>query len=164
METLGKRIGRLRRGRQMTQEELAAKLGVSAQAVSKWENDQSSPDIGLLTELAALLGTTVDGLLTGKEPEPVVKLVPQEQRKSVERMMLRIEVDSAQRDKVRVNLPMALVQAAMDMGLEMKDVAGSGALKSIDLGRILELVNQGVVGNLVEVDSADGDKVRIFVE
>lgn len=48
METLGKRIGQLRRARGMKQDELAEKLGVTPQAVSKWENDVSSPDISLL--------------------------------------------------------------------------------------------------------------------
>lgn len=79
-------------------------------------------------------------------------------------MVLRIVVDSADGDKVRVNLPLALVEAAIDMGADMSQVTGSDALKGIDLGKILELVRRGSVGNLVEVDSADGDIVRIFVE
>ncbi len=165
MDTLGKRIAALRRSKDMKQEELAAKMGVSPQAVSKWENDISCPDIALLPKLAATLGTTVDALLTGEEPpKPEVRMVPAEERKDIKDMMLRIVVDSADRDKVRVNIPMALVQVALDMGMEMPQMAGSAAMKSIDLAQIMNLVRQGVVGNLIEVESGDGDIVRIFVD
>ena len=57
-ETLGRRIARLRLEHGMTQERLARELGVTAQAVSKWENDLSAPDIMLLPELARTLGVT----------------------------------------------------------------------------------------------------------
>ena len=51
METIGKRIARYRKDKHMTQEELAGKMGVSAQAVSKWETDTSCPDITALPQL-----------------------------------------------------------------------------------------------------------------
>lgn len=108
--TIGKRIASLRRNKGMKQEELAEKLGISGQAVSKWENDQTCPDISLLPQLAKILGVTVDELLTGaQEATPTVQVLPEEQRKNIKDMMLRIIVDSAGGDKVRVNLPMALV-------------------------------------------------------
>ena len=164
--TLGKRIAALRRDKGLKQDDLAQQLGVTPQAVSKWENDQTCPDITLLPQLAKILGVSVDELLSGKAPEeePPVKVLPVEQRKDWQDMVLRIVVDSADGDKVRVNLPLALVEAAMDMGMDMTQVTGSDALKGIDLGKILNLVRCGSVGNLVEVDSADGDTVRIFVE
>ncbi len=164
--TLGKRIAALRRDKGLKQDDLAQQLGVTPQAVSKWENDQTCPDITLLPQLAQILGVSVDELLSGKAPqeEPPVKVLPVEQRKDWQDMVLRIVVDSADGDKVRVNLPLALVEAAIDMGADMSQVTGSDALKGIDLSKILELVRRGSVGNLVEVDSADGDIVRIFVE
>lgn len=164
--TLGKRIAALRRDKGLKQDDLAQQLGVTPQAVSKWENDQTCPDITLLPQLAQILEVSVDELLSGKAPqeEPPVKVLPVEQRKDWQDMVLRIVVDSADGDKVRVNLPLALVEAAIDMGADMSQVTGSDALKGIDLGKILELVRRGSVGNLVEVDSADGDIVRIFVE
>ena len=55
-ETNGNRISKYRKEKGMTQEELAGKLGVSSQAVSKWENDASCPDISLLPELCRILG------------------------------------------------------------------------------------------------------------
>ena len=163
--TIGKRIAALRREKNLKQDDLAQMLEVSPQAVSKWENDQTCPDISLLPKLAKILGVSVDELLSGKqELQPVVTLVPEDQRKDIKDMMLRIVVDSADGDKVRVNLPMSLVQLAMEMGMEMPQVSGNDALKDIDLAQVIELVRHGAMGNLVEVESADGDIVRIFVE
>ncbi len=162
--TIGKRIAQYRRQKGLTQEELASTLGVSPQAVSKWENDQTCPDISLLPQLAQLLGITTDELLSGKENLPAVRVLPPEERKSLNEMMLRISVDSCDGDRVRVNLPLSLVEIALEMGMEMPQINGNAALKGIDLKQILELVRQGAVGNLVEVDSAEGDIVRIFVE
>ena len=164
--TLGKRIAMLRRQKGLKQDTLAEVLGVSPQAVSKWENDQTCPDISLLPKLAELLEGSVDELLSGKkmELEQTAKVLPPEERKDIKEMMLRIVVDSADGDRVRVNLPMALVQVAMEMGMEMPQVSGNAALKNIDLSQILAMVQQGAIGNLGEVESSDGDVVRIFVE
>ena len=163
--TIGKRIAALRREKNLKQDDLAQMLEVSPQAVSKWENDQTCPDINLLPKLAKILGVSVDELLSDKqELQPVVTLVPEDQRKDIKDMVLRIVVDSADGDKVRVNLPMALVLLAMEMGMEMPQVSGNDALKDIDWAQVMELVRHGVMGNLIEVESADGDIVRIFVE
>ena len=163
--TIGKRIAALRREKNLKQDDLAQMLEVSPQAVSKWENDQTCPDISLLPKLAKILGVSVDELLSGKqELQPVVTLVPEDQRKDIKDMMLRIVVDSFDGDKVRVNLPMALVQLAMEMGMEMPQVSGNDALKDIDWAQVMELVRHGAMGNLIEMESADGDIVRIFVE
>lgn len=163
--TLGKRIGVLRRQKGLKQEDMADRLGVSPQAVSKWENDQTCPDISLLPRLAELLGVSVDELLSGKrEEQPVVQVLPQEQRRDIRDMMLRIVVDSAAGDKVRVNIPMALVQVAMDTGMQMPQINGNPALQGIDWTQVMELIRHGAIGNLVEVESANGDVVRIFVE
>ena len=163
--TIGKRIAALRREKNLKQDDLAQMLEVSPQAVSKWENDQTCPDISLLPKLAKILGVSVDELLSGKQKlQPVVTLVPEEQRKDIKDMMLRIVVDSSDGDKVRVNLPMALVQLAMEMGMEMPQVSGNDVLKGIDWVQVMDLVRHGAMGNLVDVESADGDIVRIFVE
>jgi len=86
-------------------------------------------------------------------------------------MILRITVDSSDGDRVKVNLPMALVKAAIEMGLPFvsnmnfgNNESANSALKQIDFSQIITLVESGMVGTIVEVDSADGDKVRIFVE
>ena len=62
-DTLGKRIIAHRKRLGMTQDKLAEQLGVTAQAVSKWENDQSCPDITMLPKLAEIFGISTDALL-----------------------------------------------------------------------------------------------------
>lgn len=62
-QTLGKRIVANRKRLGMTQDQLAERLGITAQAVSKWENDQSCPDITMLPKLAEVFGISTDELL-----------------------------------------------------------------------------------------------------
>ena len=62
-QTLGKRISTLRKKMKLTQDQLAEKLGITPQAVSKWENDQSCPDITMLPRLAEIFGCSTDELL-----------------------------------------------------------------------------------------------------
>lgn len=59
---IGKKIKTLRLQKRMTQEELAEKLNMSSQAVSKWENNVSMPDIQILPDLSVILGVTIDEL------------------------------------------------------------------------------------------------------
>lgn len=74
--SIGERILTLRKAKMISQGDLAKQLGVSRQAVSKWENDQSSPDTLNLIKLADLLETEVSYLATGrseiKPPPPIV--------------------------------------------------------------------------------------------
>ena len=65
--TLGERIANLRKDCGYSQEYVAESLGVSRQAVSKWEKDLSSPDTENLIKLAELLNTSVQFLATGKD-------------------------------------------------------------------------------------------------
>lgn len=163
--TIGKRIAALRKEKGLKQDDLAELLKVSPQAVSKWENDQTCPDITLLPEISKILGVSVDELLSGKQAlQPVVTLVPEEQRRDIKELMLRVVMDSNDGNKMRVNLPMALVQMAIDMGMEKTLVSGNKAFQRIDWQQIMDLIHNGAMGNLVEVESADGDTVRVFVE
>ena len=59
---IGKKIKQLRYQSGLTQEQLASRLGISAQSVSKWENSITMPDISLLPALAGELGVTIDEL------------------------------------------------------------------------------------------------------
>ena len=59
---LANRIHESRKALGMTQEALAAKLGITPQSVSRWENGQSRPDVDMLPRLAAFFGITVDAL------------------------------------------------------------------------------------------------------
>ena len=60
---LGEKIAQLRRKNGWSQEELADKMGVSRQAVSKWESNQTTPDLERILRLSSLFGVTIDYLL-----------------------------------------------------------------------------------------------------
>ena len=60
---IAQRLAEMRRAKGYSQEELAEKLGLSRQAVSKWERAESSPDTGNIIALAKLYGVTIDELL-----------------------------------------------------------------------------------------------------
>lgn len=63
------RLIAMRRSRGMSQEELARQLGLSRQAISKWERAESAPDVGNLVALADVYGVTLDEVVRGAEPE-----------------------------------------------------------------------------------------------
>lgn len=68
----GQKIAELRKGKGLTQSELGAHLNISAQAVSKWENDLSEPDLDSIKKLCELFGVSVDVFLgiTPNESKP----------------------------------------------------------------------------------------------
>lgn len=82
--SMGARLAQARRGQNMTQEQLAEKLGVTRQAVSRWESDTAYPETDKIVRMAALFGVSCDYLLgvsnepspTGdKPPSPVTRLL-----------------------------------------------------------------------------------------
>jgi len=62
---VGKQISSIRKAKNLTQANLAARLHISYQAVSKWERGETLPDIATLSALAGVLETTIDNLLHG---------------------------------------------------------------------------------------------------
>lgn len=86
--SIGERITELRKERNMSQADLSRAMNVSRQAVSKWENDQSSPDTIKLIQLADVLDTEVEYLATGRTPAheqpPIVVNMVKTQEKIVE--------------------------------------------------------------------------------
>ena len=101
--TLGSQIGAYRRKINMTQEALAQKLGVTNQAVSKWESDQCCPDISLLPQIADVFEITLDELFGRSVPNGAKPHMPDDNK-------LRIKVfrgqnlveDREVREKVEV--------------------------------------------------------------
>lgn len=164
MSELNKNISALRKKKGITQEELAERLGVTAQAVSKWENEISCPDIQLLPKIAELFDVSIDELMGVSKRNDVVMSSGQN-KKSFEDLTLRIKIRSNDGEKVNINLPMPVVKAAVEMGINMSNVSSNiSALNNIDIDQIISLAEQGVLGNLLEVDSGDGDTVNICIE
>ena len=92
---IGERIIALRKEKNISQTELAKRLNVSRQAVSKWEQGLSSPDTVKLIQLAEILETEVEYLATGAHPEPssvvlnVVETVERVEEKVIVKEVIR---------------------------------------------------------------------------
>lgn len=156
--TIGENIAYFRKKKAMTQEELSEKMHVTAQAVSKWENDLSYPDLESIGRLARILDTTADSLIEGAEQVPSVKVAGTE---NIERRIFAISVQTKDESKVSIHLrvPMELVlQADVEGGLA--DLVGEEAAGYMK--KMLELIKKGLVGPVVDVQS-EGADVKIEV-
>ena len=111
-ETLGKRIVTHRKQLGLTQDVLAERLGVTAQAVSKWENDQSCPDITMLPKLAEVFHCSTDELLGIVRPEVHTAEIVTEESQSgegpVEKGTWELKWDSGRRTTVGLAVWMLL--------------------------------------------------------
>ena len=183
-ETLGRRIARLRLEYGMTQERLAMKMGVTAQAVSKWENDLSAPDIMLLPELAKTFGVSVDQLLgvapIVRDVVPVRGVAPAEPGAAFEPEQepaprpdrggrphtLHIQVhDGDDGDDVNINVPLGLASFVLGSGKKMPGNVNLNLNNAdVDLDLVSEAIKHGEKGTLLDVDCGDGDHVTISLE
>ena len=160
-ETFGQRFQRLRKQKGLTQEQIAEKVNISPQAVSKWENDLTAPDINILLELSEILGVTVD-ILLGKVNE--VETTFSNEKPNYNKLLLKIKIISNDGDKVNINLPFSLIKVCVEKGLSMPSINGNEALKEINLNEIFNLIEQGVLGKIVDIQSSDGSIIEIIVE
>lgn len=159
---LGLTLLRLRKEKGMTQEELAEKVNVSAQAVSKWENDISMPDISVLPVLAEIFDVSIDELL-GREKVSKVEILEEAKRKDINKMILKIKIN-AEGNKVNINLPLAIVKVCIDHGLDFPQVSGNMNLSSINFNEIYKMIENGVIGELVSIETDEGAKISITAE
>ncbi len=167
-KTIGKKLYELRKQSGFTQDYVAEKLGVSAQAVSKWENDIACPDIMTLPNIAELYGITIDDLFKNQEIQSKVKYVKTEKVNENE-LVLRVYVDTVNGDKVKITLPYPLVKELVVAGKNISAVVGgtvvSGIdLSSVDFDAIFAMVESGVLGEIVNVQTQNNDIIRVVVE
>lgn len=164
-QAICKNIAHYRKAKKMTQDELADRIGVSPQAVSKWENGVSCPDIAYLPEIAEVLGVDINSLFREEAEEPETYLVEEDMKKDINKMFFRINVLSTDGDKVRVNIPLPLVKILIDTGANLQlGNSDLSKLQDIDWDSLFTMIDQGVMGKLVEVESSDGDIIEIYVE
>ncbi len=164
---LGRNISEKRKSLGMTQEELADKLGVSPQAVSKWENNLSCPDIALLPEISKLFNTSIDELLgvtpINEKVEPEKENIEKEEPESVyeepvfsEKKATKILITRELDGKVtNVKVPLGIVR----FGLNISGLFGG--LTSSQASSIDHAIRTGLVGEILSVDGENGEKVTI---
>lgn len=105
MTTLGAVIRKLRHAKGFSQEELAAQLGVSRQAVSKWEKGLSSPDTENLLALAALFEVSVDELAGLRRREELERMKTPVTEESVSEVENLSEPDSSTKPQKKLTRP-----------------------------------------------------------
>lgn len=159
METLGTRLVELRKKYNFTQADIGEKLNVSVQAVSKWENDLSLPDYDYLIKLADLFNTSIDELLGRKK-----EIVRQEENKDINKLLFKISIKSADGDEININLPLSVIKVLVENNSNTNIISGNESLKNIDFASLLSLAEQGVIGEIVNISSAEGDIIKIVVE
>ncbi len=165
--TIGSRIAEARKAHGYTQEEFSQMLDVSAQAVSKWENDISCPDIQLLPKIAEILGMTTDQLLTGKKPENnETNETKAEAKTPVDTSKLKININILKpgQNPVNVSLPFMMVKNFTKIGNGISGIMGNGAIDGVQLDEILSLVENGATGELLNVVAEDNTNVKITIE
>lgn len=161
MENLGERIMRLRKEINYTQEQLAEKMGVTPQSVSKWEKSVTSPDITALPLLADIFGITVDELL-GRNRKNTEQEVNRLTSKELKKLMIKIVVVSKDGDNVKIQVPYQFVRTAVNTGMKIPSVGEK--LGNVDFAEVFSSVESGMLGEIVNITSANGDTVKISVE
>ena len=162
-KTIGKKLYELRKQSGFTQDFVAEKLGVSAQAVSKWENDIACPDIMTLPKIAELFSITIDELFKNEEVQSNVKYEKTEQVNEKE-LSLRVYVDTVNGDVVKVSIPYPIAKEIATVGKNISSVVSGIDLSGVDFETIFAMVEKGMLGEFVNVKSQNGDIVRVVVE
>lgn len=162
-KTIGKKLYDLRKQSGFTQDYVAEKLGVSAQAVSKWENDIACPDIMTLPNIAELYGITIDELFKNDNVQPTVEFEKEEKINENE-LVLRVYVDTAQGDDIKVNLPYLLAKELINVGKNISGIFAGVDLSEVNFENIFKMVELGALGEIVTVETQNGDDIRVVVE
>ena len=144
---IGNNIAVLRKKKGITQEELANELGVSAQAVSKWENNSSCPDVSLLTKIADYFGVSVDALLRTQEDD-IVDLAEEKED--------NVKPDDKKNIVIKIMLPFKFVKLGLNIGTMF------GLDKDIS-SKIVTLAESNVT-DIVNIDTENGEHIEIMLD
>ena len=143
--TLGEKLQRLRLQNGMSQDTLAQRLGVSRQAVSKWERDEAMPDLDKILKLSELYGVSLDSILKN-QPETAYEAETQEAK-------------HGETAKQRIHWNQALTWVGLLGGIAMviwglMDAAGILLFQSIANGML-----SGVAGVMESASIAEGSGI-----
>ena len=149
-EFIGEHIAYYRKKAGMTQEQLSEKMGVTAQAVSKWENGLTCPDLDSVARLSEILGVSVEQLIHGDAAVPSVSVVetPQVGRRV---LCLQVQTKTPEVFNVTVRFPVELILKAYEMGC-LESLVGDEACF---VEQAIEMIRQGAIGSLVDVETEE---------
>lgn len=154
---IGNNIAALRKKKGITQEELANELGVSAQAVSKWENNSSCPDVSLLTKIADYFGVSVDALLRTQEDD-IVDLAEEKEdnAKPDDKKNIVIKIMQQNGKENVIKVPFKFVKLGLNIGTMF------GLDKDIS-SKIVTLAESNVT-DIVNIDTENGEHIEIMLD
>lgn len=154
---IGNNIAVLRKKKGITQEELANELGVSAQAVSKWENNSSCPDVSLLTKIADYFGVSVDALLRTQEDD-IVDLAEEKEDnvKPDDKKNIVIKIMQQNGKENVIKVPFKFVKLGLNIGTMF------GLDKDIS-SKIVTLAGSNVT-DIVNIDTENGEHIEIMLD
>ncbi len=156
---IGNNISALRKKKGITQEELANELKVSSQAVSKWENNTSCPDISLLTQIADYFGVSVDDLL--REQEEVIVDKAEENKdgnvkSSDDKKNIVIKVTQQNGKENIIKVPFKFVK----LGLNIGSMFGLDK----DISEKIATLAQNDLTDIINIDTENGEHVAIVLD
>ena len=157
-ETFGQRLLKLRKKKNLTQEAIAKKLNMSPQAISKWENDVSLPDISVLIELSEILDVSVDELL-GKEKTKTLFV----SNNKDDNLMVKLIIDT-NGTKVNLNLPIDFIKTCLKNNQTIPLMNSNNGASNINFSQLLEQIEMGVRGEVLSISLDDGTIIKIIVE
>lgn len=154
---IGNNIAVLRKKKGITQEELANELGVSAQAVSKWENNSSCPDVSLLTKIADYFGVSVDALFRTQEDD-IVDLAEEKEDnvKPDDKKNIVIKIMQQNGKENVIKVPFKFVKLGLNIGTMF------GLDKDIS-SKIVTLAESNVT-DIVNIDTENGEHIEIMLD
>lgn len=147
LNNFGQRVSEFRKNKNMTQEELAMRLGITPQALSKWERNQSLPDVALLSDICQVLDVSSDCLLGVKQTQRLTE-----------------NSDESAQNEILNNLNGALEPLELALGTKVVSlfVDNSFVAKMIDIRK--KLSREGILMPIVRVlDYAELDEMEFMV-
>lgn len=148
--TIGTNIAKYRKAIGMTQAELAEKLNVSVQAVSKWENDISYPDIERIGELASVLNTSAESIINGENKSITTLKSDIDVTRRI--VVFTVNVHDGDNVDVTLRIPLELFLKAQQDGT-LRTLLGEDGNNIPE--SVFEMITSGVLGPIVTVDNKD---------
>lgn len=153
--SIGKNIAFLRKEKGMTQTELGDLLGVSNQAVSKWESEMTSPDITLLPDIARVLDVSLDGLYSIEKKDEQAEGIDASVKGADEKILNITVKDVSSAVDIKVRIPCEALKSIVNGCVDDEDSEG--------IDTLIHMLDGDITGTLVDVDTGE-QKVKIFVE
>jgi len=153
--SIGKNITMFRKAKGLTQAELGELLGVSNQAVSKWESEMTMPDIMLLPEIAKVLGVTLDDLYGEHKEYEIIDKVNSDTVTDKRILLFSVKKENT---NIKLRIPVQAVHSIFSNDIFKKAIPDED-----QIDELFKMIESGAKGTLVDVENNNAH-VTIAVE